>query len=162
MNVLGLMLSFLLGSGLSVLPPSPYIDVGACPFECCAYRDWRTERETTVFDKPGGRKIAKLNKGEWINALDGETHSIPLRVVATHEITEAGIHRGDTFYVLHYEGEFYWKIWYKGKTFDTESGDPRFPKTTWWARVRQKNGSIGWVIASGGAFSNQDRCGSTI
>jgi hypothetical protein len=59
----------------------------------------------------------------------------------------------------HYEGELYWKIWYEGKTFDAESGDPRLPKTIWCARVKRKNGSIGWVIASGRAFSNQDQCG---
>ena len=24
-------------------PPMPYIDQGACPFECCTYRDWVAE-----------------------------------------------------------------------------------------------------------------------
>lgn len=60
----------------------------------------------TLFDRPDGKKIAKLDKGEWVKALGGETHSIPLRVVATREITEAGVHPGDTFYVLHSEGSF--------------------------------------------------------
>jgi hypothetical protein len=159
MKVFGFMLLLALGSSSNVVPPSPYIDVGVCPFECCIYRDWRAERELTLFDNPDGKKIAKLAKGEWVKALGGETHSIPLKVVATREIPEAGLHPGDTFYVLHYEGEGYWKIWYKGKTFDAESGDSRFPKTTWWARVQRKNGSIGWAVAGGEAFSNQDQCG---
>jgi hypothetical protein len=159
MNLLGLMMLLALEANSNVIPPSPYVDVGACPFECCLYRDWRTEQAVALFDRPDGKEIAKLDKGEWVKALDGETHSIPLRVVATRGISEAGIHPGETFYVLHYEGESYWKIWYKGKTFDAESGDPRLPKTTWWARVKRKNGSIGWVMASGGRFSNQDGCG---
>lgn len=94
-----------------------------------------------------------------MKALGGETHSKPLRVVASRDIPEARIHPGEVFYVLHYEGELNWKIWHKGKTFDAESGDSLSPKTTWWARVQRKNGSIGWVIAGGGAFSNQDDCG---
>lgn len=159
MKALGFMLLIAIGSSSNVVPPSPYIDVGACPFECCTYRDWRTEREVALYDRPEGKKIATLGKAEWVKALNGETHSIPLRVVATREIAEAGVRPGDTFYVLRYEGEFYWKIWYKGRTFDAESGDSRSPKTTWWARVRRKDGSVGWVIASGGAFSNQDQCG---
>jgi hypothetical protein len=78
MKALGFMLSLAIGSSSNVVPPSPYIDAGACPFECCVYRDWRTEREVTLFDRPDGKKIATLNKGEWVKALDGETRSIPL------------------------------------------------------------------------------------
>jgi hypothetical protein len=140
-------------------PASPYVDVGACPFECCIYRNWHAERTVTLFDRPDGIKIAVLDKGEWIQALSGETHSIPLKIVVHREVPEASIHPGDVFYLLHYEGEFYWKIWYHGKTFDAESGDSRLPKTTWWAKVKRQNGTIGWVRAGEGAFSNQDQCG---
>lgn len=156
-----LVLSLLLVLGLTDVtkPSSPYIDKGACPFECCTYRDWRVARNVVLFDKPDGRRIADLDQGEWVKALTGETRSIPLRIVASREIPEAGIHPGDVFYVLHYEGESTWKIWYEGKTFDAESGDPRVPKTTWWAQVRRKSGSVGWVKAGDGAFSNQDQCG---
>jgi hypothetical protein len=153
------MFAFMTGS--KARPPSPYIDVGACPFECCTYRDWRAERPVVLFDRPDGRRIAELGKEEWIRALTGETHSIPLRVVASREVPEAGIHPGDVFYVLHYEGEFYWLIWYEGKTFNAEAGDSRVPKTKWWAKVRRKDGSLGWVKAGGGAFSNQDQCGGS-
>ncbi|MEO8725531.1 MAG: hypothetical protein ABI383_05355, partial [Acidobacteriaceae bacterium] len=139
--------------------PSPYIDHGVCPFECCTYRNWQAKRKVGLFDRPDGKRIGELEKGEWVKGLTGETHSIPLRVVASREVPEAGIHPGDAFYVLHYEGEFYSKIWYKGKLFDAESSDPRSPKTQWWAKVKRKNGSVGWVRADGGAFGNQDQCG---
>jgi hypothetical protein len=159
MSVLSFIAALALGSPSSAVPPSPYIDVGACPFECCVYRDWRAEGKVALFDHPDGRKMGELDQGEWVTALTGETHSMPLRIVASREVAEAGIHPGDIFYVLHYEGESYWKIWFKGKIFDAESGDPRFPKTTWWARVKRKGGSLGWVKADGGTFSNQDQCG---
>jgi hypothetical protein len=29
-------------------PPLPYEDSGACPFECCTYREWAVQAETTV------------------------------------------------------------------------------------------------------------------
>jgi len=141
------------------LPPSPYIDRGVCPFECCVYRDWQAQRSVPVFDRPNGTRIGKLDNGEWVRALTGETHSTPLKIVATRDVPEAGIHPGDVFYVLHYEGEFYWRIWFKGKLFDAEADDSRAPKTEWWTQVKRKNGSIGWIRADGGAFSNQDQCG---
>jgi len=141
-------------------PPNPYIDVGACPFECCIYRKWRAERTVVLFDHPDGKKVSQLTKGEWVQALNGETHSLPLRIVASRDVPEAGIHPGDVFYVLHYEGEFYWLIWFRGKTYDAEAGDVRQPKTTWWARVKRTDGSVDWVMAGDGAFSNQDQCGS--
>jgi hypothetical protein len=159
MNVLATIVALALVPASKVQPPSPYIDIGACPFECCTYRNWHAERKVVLFNRPNGRRIGELDKGEWVEALTGETHSIPLRVVASRDVAEAGIHPGDVFYVLRYEGEFYWKIWYRGKTFDAEAGDSRFPKTTWWAQVRHKGGSVGWVKAAGGAFSNQDQCG---
>ena len=154
----------LLTHGVSVFsavkPPSPYIDVGACPFECCVYRKWLAERTVVVFDQPNGKKVSQLAKGEWVQALDGATYSIPLRIIASRDVPEASIHPGDVFYVLHYEGESYWLIWFNGKTYDAEAGDTRQPKTTWWVRVKRTDGSVGWVKAGGGAFSNQDQCGS--
>lgn len=32
--------------------PDPYISKGACPFECCSYREWIANRDVTVMDKP--------------------------------------------------------------------------------------------------------------
>ncbi len=29
-------------------PPVPYIDKGACPFECCTYREWNVTKPTTA------------------------------------------------------------------------------------------------------------------
>ena len=159
MSIWSAILLLAFASTSATQPSSPYIDRGVCPFECCTYRNWQAERRVTVLNRPNGKSIGELDKGEWVQALTGETHSVPLKVVATREVPEAGIHPGDVFYVLHYEGEFYWKIWFKGKLFDAEAGDSRSPKIEWWAQVRRKNGSTGWVRADGGVFSNQDQCG---
>jgi hypothetical protein len=29
--------------------PAVYVDKGACPFECCTYRAWRTEKNTVAY-----------------------------------------------------------------------------------------------------------------
>jgi hypothetical protein len=146
-------------SASAAQPPSPYIDRGACPFECCVYRSWQARQSLPVFDRPNGKSVSQLNRGEWIQALTGEIHSVPLKIVATRDVPEAGIHPRDTFYVLHYEGEGYWKIWFKGKLFSAEAYDTRSPKTEWWAQIKRNNGSTGWVRADKGAFNNQDQCG---
>jgi hypothetical protein len=97
MSVLSFIAALALGSPSSAVPPSPYIDVGACPFECCVYRDWRAEGKVALFDHPDGRKMGELDQGEWVTALTGETHSMPLRIVASREVAEAGIHPATFF-----------------------------------------------------------------
>src|SRR6476661_2097404 len=32
-------------------PPMPYIDKGACPFECCTYRQWSVKQPTAVLSE---------------------------------------------------------------------------------------------------------------
>ncbi|MEO8726313.1 MAG: hypothetical protein ABI383_09320, partial [Acidobacteriaceae bacterium] len=43
-------------------PPSPYIDHGVCPFECCTYRNWQAKRKVGLFDRPDGKRIGELEK----------------------------------------------------------------------------------------------------
>jgi hypothetical protein len=58
-------------------PPMPYVDHGACPFECCTYRDWIAETgfqavDTWIADGAGRRKPAfKIVKGERVTAMSG-------------------------------------------------------------------------------------------
>src|SRR5882724_10061173 len=53
-------------------PPLPFEDHGACPFECCTYRDWTVETMTelhaarslqapVVFSVKPGEKVVGLN-----------------------------------------------------------------------------------------------------
>jgi hypothetical protein len=83
-------------------PPNVYIDKGACPFECCTYREWIARTNVTLLDDPNGKRVVgRVRKGQKVLALTGEVHSVPLRVVAHHDYPDAGVKAGDRVYVLH-------------------------------------------------------------
>ena len=76
-------------------PPMPYVDHGACPFECCMYRDWVAEVGFQAVDSwmahgAGKRKPAfKIAKGERVTAMSGvviTTQPGVVRVVKPGEI----------------------------------------------------------------------------
>ena len=55
------------------MPPMPYEDAGACPFEGCVYRDWQANnavavRTTRAADAP---TVFTVRKGDTITALAG-------------------------------------------------------------------------------------------
>src|ERR1700680_3237001 len=142
-------------------PPSPYIDKGACPFECCTYRNWVATQKITLVDHPNSKKlVAHVHKGEEVQGLTGEVHSIPLRVVATVDDPDAKLKRGDVIYVLHYVGEGYWRVWHNGQLVSIENFSDKgpYPQSTWWVQTKTKSGIVGWTISHGN-FSNQDACG---
>ena len=67
-------------------PSNPYIDRGTCPFECCTYRDWIANEGMVLVDRPDGKKIvARIEKGEKVQAMTGEIHSIARRVIASQD-----------------------------------------------------------------------------
>ncbi len=73
---------------------------------------------------------------------------------------DAGVKAGDTIYILHYEGEGYYKVWHDGKVVDVEnfSDKAKQPKATWWVKLKTRSGAIGWTVEHGN-FGNQDACG---
>jgi hypothetical protein len=142
-------------------PPNVYIDKGACPFECCTYREWIARTDVTLLDSPNGKKVVgRIKKGERVLALTGEVHSVPLRVIAQHDDSDAGVKAGDTIYILHYEGEGYYKVWHGGKVVDVENFSDKAaqPKVTWWVKLKAPSGAIGWTVEHSN-FGNQDACG---
>ncbi len=142
-------------------PPNVYIDKGACPFECCTYREWVARTNLALLDSPSGKRVVgRVKKGQGVLALTGEVHSVPLRVVARHDYPDAGVKAGDTVYVLHYVGEGYWKGWHEGKLVEIDdfSDKGAKPKATWWVKLKTPSGAIGWTVEHGN-FENQDACG---
>jgi hypothetical protein len=142
-------------------PPNVYIDKGACPFECCTYREWVTRTDVTLLDRPNGKTVVgRVKKGQKVMALTGEVHSIPLRTIAHYDHPDAGVKAGDTIYILHYMGEGYWKVWHDGKLFDMDDFPDKGskPKSTWWVKLKTSAGAIGWTVEHGN-FENQDACG---
>jgi hypothetical protein len=148
-------------STIDSVPPSPYIDKGACPFECCTYRNWTASQGIALVDQPNGKKIvARIHKGEKVQALTGEVHCIPLRVVAVQDDPDAGVKRGEVIYILHYTGEGYWKVWHNGRLVEIDNFSDKgpYPQHTWCVKVKTTSGVVGWTISHGN-FSNQDACG---
>jgi len=142
-------------------PPNVYIDKGACPFECCTYREWVVRTDVTLLDRPNGKRVVgRVKKGQRVLALTGEVHSVPLRMVAHHDYPDAGVKAGDAVYILHYIGEGYWKAWHDGKLFEMDDFPDKGskPKTTWWVKLKTSAGAIGWTVEHGD-FENQDACG---
>lgn len=141
-------------------PPIPFIDVGACPFECCTYRQWTVVKRVAVFDRPKGEKLVEtLYNGDIVRGLTGEVISVPVSMKADRDVPDTPIKKGDTFYVLHYDGEGYWKVWLDGKiTFVHESVmDFPKPKAEWWVKIKDSHGTVGWALSKSN-FAHQDVC----
>jgi hypothetical protein len=49
-------------------PPSVYVSKGACPFECCRYGRWTSNRAVTLLDHPGGHPVANVQEGAQVLA----------------------------------------------------------------------------------------------
>jgi hypothetical protein len=140
--------------------PHIYVDRGACPFECCTYRQWTVKQRTALLDRPNGKRIiATLSKGEVVTGMTGEVISSPIAIKAGRDVPETPIKKGDTFYVLHYEGEGYWKVLFRGKTVDVHQSviNVPQPKTQWWVKIKDSHGVIGWALSHGN-FAHQDAC----
>ncbi len=148
----------------------PYKDVGACPFECCTYRDWFARKPISVLKTMNSASpIAfKLKKGEKVKGLTGVVITSvagKMKVLKsqTFENSKVRVKKGDTLLILTYLGEGFYRFWHNGKFFE-ESADIAGtkvlsqPKSVWWVKIKNQKGQIGWTI-SDGSFDNQDQCG---
>jgi hypothetical protein len=124
-------------------PRMPYVDQGACPFECCTYRDWVAEAgfqavDFWTADGAGKRKPAfKIVKGERVTAMSGvvlTTQPGVVRMIKPGEIEvyskrlpqtpaeKIRLSEGDRLYIFTSQGEGYVSGWFKGRvleSFDT-------------------------------------------
>ncbi len=148
----------------------PYVDNGACPFECCTYRNWTVDKATDVRTamRDGASIAFKLRKGEKVRGLTGAvitTQAGEVRVLKRTQIGNRMANPGDTLYILTYEGEGYSKVWYRGRISSEETYDRavfreiRQPKSVWWVKVRNSKGKIGWSRQPEN-FGNKDECGN--
>jgi len=167
-------------------PPIPYNDWGACPFECCTYREWETTKQLNVHAKrsvhsPVAFHLAEHQKvvgvtGVVVTLQYGVTHVLmPIAVgyTANGDAPQLSLKPGDVLYTLHYLGEGQDLFWYRGKTYsdqvsvptDTSGNiptgsklrDESQPKTEWWVKVKATNGRTGWSNETG-SFAHMDRC----
>jgi hypothetical protein len=155
-------------------PPKVYVDKGACPFECCTYREWTVNKDTPLYSAVNGKKIvgtAKANRN--VTAVTGEVHVVPAKIVVKE--AHGSYKPGDVFYVLTYEGEGSYKVWKNGdissdgevyELFDNSSPKLRKiwgewkskPESTWWVKIKLPDGVEGWTKQTKN-FGNMDACG---
>lgn len=157
----------------------PFVDKGACPFECCQYGRWKAMADAVVYDKPveGAEAVGMIRAGRRVRALTGEVHTIPgmFRVHREH-----GRYRpGDVIEVLTPSGEGLYRVRFGGEIYHEDLGfgpegiipDSRCSDSpscfgeldeelqyTWWVKLRTPGGSEGWVKDPDG-FRGMDACG---
>jgi len=161
-------------------PTTPFIDKGACPFECCRYGDWIAKTAMDLTSNINGSDIVeRVSAGEKIKALTGEVYTIPneVEVIKDHNKFK----RGDKIYLLTYQGEGLYRVWFNGKISSEEILFPDFTEkndfkncddkkvdcwgkiinlrrnSVWWVKIQKANGSKGWTKQSK-AFTGQDSC----
>jgi hypothetical protein len=143
-------------------PPNPFIHRNVCPFECCTYRNWITNKATTLVDKPNGTtRVATVPVKTVVAAVTGDVYSMPTRRIAAHAYQYSPIKKGDEYYALHSAGEGFWSVWYRGKVYNVELLDEMgegADHSSWWVKIRTKDGKTGWALNTG-QFDNADACG---
>jgi hypothetical protein len=155
-------------------PPIPFEDVGACPFECCTYREWETTAPV-VFYKERSEKSAVSYQAKAKEKVVGVTGVVVTRKYGVTKIiapislgsnNELSLKPGDLLYTLRYAGEGYDIFWYKGKTYSDQISDDSLsyawkiqsrPKYDWWVQVRNKGNIVGWTKNTR-VFAHMDAC----
>jgi hypothetical protein len=136
-------------------PPVPFVDEGACPFECCTYRDWTATAPVAVYDNwkwqslyPSSphKTLFSVAKGEIVTALTAVVITTrPGRVRFTGAITARNFPRqfprmpaedivftpDDTLYLLTYRGEGAFAAWFKGRLLENLDTVPLQGRTGW-------------------------------
>ena len=152
-------------------PPVPYIDKGACPFECCTYREWNVVKPTLVrksmsdtapisFRLKAGEKVFGMT-GVVITTQPGIVRALKTAVMGERSVP---VKKGEQVYVLTNLGEGFAKVWFKGRIFQGEPYDDstfkfiRQPKSIWWVKIKNRGGRIGWSRQPEN-FGNMDQCG---
>jgi hypothetical protein len=165
------LIALLLASSLEASAPSvPYLDWGACPFECCAYGVWKAEAAIPVYSTRNakGRPIATIAKGRQLEALTGVVVTPKagrwqvLQAITLGEDTQVSLAPGDVIYPLHNQGEGYVLFWFRGATYSAQLSDPdptyfrilEDPEEEWWVKVGLGAGKVGWVSGSAEVSGN--------
>ena len=168
----------------AAVPPTTYVDEGACPFECCHYGKWKVHSATWLFAKPdkSSRKILQIPAGKKVIAVTGKvitTKPGAVDVVRPFVDEYSHIHYtpGDRIAVYTYLGEGFFKIWHNGTFHEAEIpfilhghggfvkcaeeqtcwGRGTLPESEWWIQLKTQSGSIGWTNQPEN-FGNKDAC----
>lgn len=150
-------------------PTAPRYEWGACPFEGCVYRTWVATRDTAAFAEPraDAPAVFQIKPGDSVRAITGVVITATLghvQVTAPVSLSYGSftltVAPGDPVYVLRYIAEGTYLVWAKGRTFHYNGDFDRLGpvqtrpeltvmtlcKTEWWAKVRNRQGQVGWCL----------------
>ncbi len=156
----------------------PFRDVGACPFECCTYREWTATKDTALLKNmsDGATTAFKIRKGEKVEGVTGivittkagigkatENTNLEYYDKKKNEMFNVKIKKNERFLILTYLGEGVYKVWYKGRVLQAGLDYPQLkkisePKSVWWVKIKNRKGQIGWTKLTDN-FDNMDPCG---
>ena len=164
-------------------PPIPFDEPGACPFQCCTYREWSVDWGTDIrTEKRDDAPVAyHVAVNDTVTAVTGVVSTTkPGRATAMRPVTVGSKHipvaAGEPIYLLRNVGSGDWKIWVKGQTDEQYVGSTAYcasgkqsstecalsvvdqPETVWWVQVRDALGREGWTREVD-HFGNIDACG---
>ncbi len=121
-------------------PPLPYEDVGACPFECCTYREWIVNKSTPIHrnrnnNSPVVFTVAPRERVQAVTGVVITTQPGEIRIArpitiqdytgsqGTNTSRAIQARPGDIIYLLTSQGEGSYKAWFKGKTITINAID---------------------------------------
>lgn len=166
-------------------PPQMYRHSGACPFECCMYRQWKTRSAVELLESIGSSRIvAQVPSGASVKGLTGEVRLEPEPYVVLED--NGVLKAGEAIFFLDNIGEGHVNYWYHGRLnpdlqleegllfYSYEDCNSNFAKAKagcslrklrpertyrneWWVKVSY-GGKEGWVLNTG-QFDNVDACG---
>jgi len=159
-------------------PSLPYVDLDACPFEGCTYREWTARKSAVVYDtwEVKRRQVARISVGEKVTSVTGVVITFrPGTIRMDRDLPEAGLKRGDTILTYTYRGEGFSAVWFKGRFHsEFDISFTKWPdgsgcggthcaatytdlgKITWWVQVRLSSGGMGWVDMTNAEFDGMD------
>ena len=161
------------------VPPLPYENAGACPFECCVYREWSVRADTLLRTRrDDAASVAfHVSRGQKVVGVTGVVVTTKLGLAVARRRTTVGQRKislaaGESLHLLHYVGEGHWKFWLRGQVDQDELRLPadrcaagpcdvdviERPTTVWWAEIRDARGRTGWTRELS-HFGNIDACG---
>ena len=164
-------------------PAIPFDEPGACPFQCCTYREWSVDWDTDIrTDKRDDAPIAfHVAIRDTVTAVTGVVSTTkPGTASATRPVTigsnRLAVASGQPIYLLRNIGGGDWKIWVNGQTdkqyipsqgycsgANSNSDECALsvveqPEVVWWVKVRDSLGREGWTREVD-HFGNIDACG---
>jgi uncharacterized membrane protein len=150
------------------MPPLPFEDIGACPFEGCVYREWTVTRPVSVLtDRRDAAPVAfELAAGARVRAITGVVIVLSPGIVEFTTETDVQatdgpirMRPGERMYLLTSLGEGFVKAWIHGRLHtDVDASRlraDRIASSVWWVQVRDASGRIGWTRQTD-AFDGKD------